>query len=292
MILVLILSAVGFFTLRWAWQARSNRRVGQSWVRSLFVNRATFWVFTILQTLVVLTMVRSIYTHSYENVMLCVLSLALFLAPVFLERWLQVQLPTALEIIILFFIYAAEILGEINSYYVRIPGWDTMLHTINGFLCAAIGFALVDLLNRNERFSISLSPGYQALMAFCFSMTIGVLWEFVEFSCDQLALIDMQKDFVVTQFASVSLDPTASNVAIQVKDIIRTVIETADGGSIIIDGGYLDLGIIDTMKDLFVNFVGAVVFSIIGYLYVKHQGERGGLARQFIPVVLDKGKDN
>ena len=47
-------------------------------------------------------------------------------------------------------------------------------------------------------------------------------------------------------------------------------------------GGYLDVGIIDTMKDLFVNFIGAVVFSTIGYFYVRGRG-KGGFAQRFIP---------
>ena len=79
----------------------------------------------------------------------------------------------------LLFIFAAEILGELASFYVRVPNWDTMLHTVNGFLCAAVGFALVDMINRNERFSLKLSPVYLAIVAFCFSMTVGVpsaLW--------------------------------------------------------------------------------------------------------------------
>lgn len=287
MIWVLIGSAAAFFLFRLSSQAWRNHRSGSSWLRGLFDSNATFWVYAVLETLVVLTLVRSIYLESYEHAALCLLSLLLFMGPVLLPRWLHIKLPAALEIILLCFIYSAEILGEINSYYQRIPGWDTMLHTINGFLCAAIGFSLVDMMNRNEHFSVSLSPGYQALMAFCFSMTIGVLWEFVEFAFDQLALLDMQKDFIVPAFSSVSLDKTASNMAIPVMDIARTIIERTDGSRVIIDGGYLDLGIIDTMKDLFVNFIGAVVFSVVGFLYVKHRGHRGNWASQFIPIVVD-----
>ena len=287
MIWVLVISAVSFFAIRLLFQAHQNHRSGHSPLRSLFRHNTTFWVYTVLQTLVVLTMVRSVYLGSYEHAALCLLSMVLFLAPVFLERWLRIRLPAALEIIILCFIYSAEILGEINSYYQRIPGWDTMLHTINGFLCAAIGFAMVDLMNRSERFSLSLSPGYQAVMAFCFSMTIGVLWEFIEFSFDHLALLDMQKDFLVSSFASVSLDATNGNISVPVQDIVRTVIHTADGSQVILEGGYLDIGLTDTMKDLMVNFLGAVIFSVIGFLYVKHRGRRGVLASRFIPVVMD-----
>lgn len=286
MIWLLIVAAVVFFSVRVGLQVHRNWSAGRTGFRGLFASDASFWVYTVLHTLVVITLVRSIMLRSYEHAMLCVLSLLLFIVPLALQKWLRIELPAPLEIIILCFIYAAEILGEINCYYVKIPGWDTILHTLNGFLCAAIGFAMVDMLNRSERFSLSLSPGYQAMMSFCFSMTIGVLWEFIEFGCDQLLMFDMQKDFIVSQFASVTLDETQSNIAIQVRDIIRTTIETASGTQLVIEGGYLDIGILDTMKDLLVNFVGAVIFGGIGYAYVKHQGKRGSLASGFIPIVL------
>ena len=82
----------------------------------------------------------------------------------------------------LLFIFSAEILGEISSFYVLFPFWDTTLHTLNGFLAAAIGFSLVDLLNRSDRVKFDLSPLFLSITAFCFSMTIGVLWEFFEFA--------------------------------------------------------------------------------------------------------------
>jgi hypothetical protein len=164
------------------------------------------------------------------------LSLLLFLLPALVEENFGIELPSLLEAIVYYFIFASEILGEINSFYVLIPGWDTMLHTLNGFLCAAIGFALVDLLNRTS-LDIKLSPFYLALVAFCFSMTVGVLWEFFEYSMDKVFLIDMQKDTIVTQFGSVSLNETKSNVNIIVRDITSTVIYCADGTVKVVDGG-------------------------------------------------------
>ncbi len=123
----------------------------------------------------------------------------------------------SIEITILIFIFAAEILGEIQSYYIKVPSWDTALHTINGFLMAAIGFALVDILNQSKKVSMKLSPLFVAIVAFCFSMTIGVVWEFFEFSMDQMFHLDMQKDTVIHQIHSVMLDPTRRNVAVHIR---------------------------------------------------------------------------
>ena len=251
----------------------------------LYQNKTTLTVYLVLRALVIFVLVRSVLRREYQSVFLCALSLFLMVLPSIVARRLKVVLPSTLEIIILLFIFAAEILGEINSFYVRVPNWDTMLHTINGFLCAAIGFCLVDMLNRNDRFSFKLSPLYLALVAFCFSMTVGVLWEFLEFAGDQLLGLDAQKDTVVHAIHSVNLDPTRTNTVVHIRDIADTIIVHSDGTQEALGlGGYLDLGIIDTMKDLFVNFIGAVVFSTIGYFYVKHKG-RGKVATRFIPKV-------
>jgi len=260
----------------------------KSYVAELKAHIAThkteFAVYSIMRLLVILTFVASLIEKRYENAALCILSLVLLLLPAVVEQNFGIELPSALECIIYCFIFAAEILGEINSFYVTIPGWDTMLHTINGFLCAAIGFALVDMLNRNSP-DIKLSPFYLALVAFCFSMTVGVMWEFFEHFMDQTLLLDMQKDTIVTSFSSTLLDATRSNHPVVITGITDTIINTAGGKQYVISNGYLDIGINDTMKDLFVNFIGAAVFSAIGYAYVKTEGSNS-LARQFIPTVV------
>lgn len=248
-------------------------------------------LYVVLRVAVILVMIAQFLNKNFENVFLCVLTLLLFLVPTFIERKIHIDLPDTLEIIIMLFIFAAEILGEIQAYYISYPYWDTMLHTLNGFLCAAIGFALVDILNRSERFSITLSPLFLAITAFCFSMTIGVLWEFFECTMDQFLLLDMQKDTVVQAISSVMLDPNGGNTPTIIKDITDVIVVTADGTQHALGlGGYLDIGILDTMKDLFVNFIGAVVFSIIGFFYVKSRG-KGKFAKRFIPqVVRETGK--
>lgn len=245
-----------------------------------------YTVYFVLRVLVVLMLVAAVFNRSYENVLLCVLTLVLFLLPSAFERRLRIELPDTLEIIILLFIFAAEILGEIQDYYVTFPYWDTMLHTLNGFLCAAIGFALVDILNRTERVSLSLSPFYMAIAAFCFSMTVGVLWEFFEFAMDYFFHFDMQKDTILNTISTVNLDPNHGTAAVVVDGIQDVILVLEDGTQRALGlGGYLDIGIVDTMEDLFVNFVGAVVFSTIGFFYVKGRG-RSRFAPRFIPQVL------
>lgn len=249
-------------------------------------HKSSFIVYVVLRLLVILMMILQIFNRNYENVFLCILTLILLIIPSFIQINLKIELPTALEITILLFIFAAEILGEIQAYYLKFPFWDTVLHTVNGFLMAAIGFALVDILNRSKKFSIQLSPAFVAIVAFCFSMTIGVVWEFFECGMDQLFGLDMQKDTIVHTIKSVMLDPTKSNRPVGIRDIQSVMVNGRDLGL----GGYLDIGLLDTMKDLFVNFIGAVVFSILGYFYVKKRG-KGILAKRFIPRLKSKDAD-
>lgn len=248
-------------------------------------------VYVLLRLLVILTLVAQLFNRNYENVYICILTLILFTVPNFVERRLHVEIPDVMEGIILFFIFGAEILGEIQEYYLLIPFWDTVLHTINGFLFAAIGFSVVNILNDDKRVSMKLSPFYMAVTAFCFSMTIGVLWEFFEWGMDTFFSLDMQKDTVLTAFNSVNLDPGGHNIPYHVRGLADTALVYADGTTQMLGiGGYLDIGLIDTMMDLLVNFIGAVVFSFIGYFYVKTKG-KGRIARMFIPEVLDEKED-
>ena len=231
-------------------------------------NKATFIIFTILRVLIVVIMIRSIFIGNYEGVFTCVLTLLLLLIPSFLKGALRISIPPLFESIIYLFIFSANILGELAHFYAHIPIWDTMLHTLNGFLFAAVGYSAVDLLNRSSK-KIKLSPLYLTLVAFCVSMTIGVLWEFFECGMDLFFGTDMQKDFIVDTIRSTKLDPTNNQNVIVVKDIVNTTITTQSGEVTVIDGGYLDIGILDTMKDLFVNFIGAIVFCIFGFIYEK-----------------------
>ena len=215
-------------------------------------------------TLIVYAVIESVYT--------CLLTLVLLLLPSILERKLGVRLPAGLEITVVVFIFAAEILGEIACFYVTVPFWDKALHTTSGFIYAAVSF--------------EVSPLFLALLAFCFSMTIGALWEIFEFSVDNLFHKDMQKDTVIQQITSVALDPTNRNIPITISNIQDVVVNGESLGL----GGYLDIGLYDTMGDLIVNLIGAVVFSVIGYFHQKHR-KKSVVTQLFVPQVDEKEED-
>ena len=267
-----------------SWRKETWKKAIQMELRE---HRSSFIVFYILRLLVIASLIRQFFLGNYWGVFLCVMTIALLYLPSWVQVRLRIELPPALEITILCFIFAAEILGEINAFYIVIPMWDTVLHTLNGFLCAAIGFALVVLLNDDERLTFDLSPFFIALLAFCFSMTIGVLWEFFEFGMDWLFHTDMQKDTVIQALYTVALDPTASNKVIAVPGIQEVLVNGEPLGL----GGYLDIGLLDTMADLFVNFIGAVVFSVPGYFFAKSKGTQQTKAQNLVPRKKSADRD-
>jgi len=193
-------------------------------------------IYVILNLTVLVMLVLEVFNGAWYNVFLCALTLALFTLPFIIGRRMKIRVPTALEIIALLFIFAAEILGEMRDYYAAFPYWDKMLHTTNGFLCAAIGLALVSILNDSPDIRLQMSPIFVVFFSSCFSMSVGVLWEFLEYFCDLIIHTNMQKDTILAN-------------------------------------GAIDIGLNDTMGDLIVNFIGASLFSVFGYFYIKSGGK-------------------
>lgn len=264
------------------------RRFYRSLIDEFRQDKLSFFIYISLRAIVSVIGILQFVGGNYQNALLCAFTLVLFLLPPFVQKTFNVELPTTLEIIVLVFIFAAEILGELAEYYVKISLWDTMLHTATGFLAAAVGLSLIDLLNRSDRFQIRLSPFFVALVSFCFSMTVGVLWEFFEFAMDVFFQTDMQKDSILHSISSVALHPDGKNVPV----ILEGITDTAVNGKSLGLGGYLDIGLYDTMKDLVVNFIGAVVFSVIGFFYTKYPTDgRGSKVVRGLKITIRQRKE-
>ena len=261
--------------------------VKHSLIYQIRTNRKAFVVYMVLSVIVLAVLVRSAWNGLWESAFVCFLTMNLFLIPPFIERSFKIELPTTLEVLAFIFVFCAMILGEIGCYYMKVPLWDSALHTVCGFMFAAFGFCLLDILNKNKYNKFDMSPFFMAFIAFCFAMTVGVMWEFIEFLIDTVMSKDMQKDFIIKNLYTVTLDKTNSNTVIAIENIESTVINYGDGNQWVIEGGYIDVGLRDTMKDLLVNFIGALVFSTIGFFYVKHRG-KGIIASQFIPRSLSE----
>lgn len=245
----------------------------------------TVMLYWVLRLLVIASLVLELFERDYYGVFLCVLTLVLFMISVFVDKKLNIKLPSLLECIILLFIFSAEILGELRGFYMKFAYWDTILHTLNGFIMAGIGLAMIDILNRTPSLRFSLSSLFTALVAFCFSMTVGVLWEFFEFGADCLAYTDMQKDTVCRRISTMELADEQNEVYV-ITDIDKTVISGRVNGekTDVTVEGYLDIGLLDTMEDLAVNCVGALAFSFFGVFYLKGKNK---LAMGLVPSIKE-----
>jgi len=166
----------------------------------------------------------------------CILGIAGFFLPNIISKRTKIVIPSKMYIAYILFLYGAVFLGEVRNYYHRIPHWDTMLHTLSGAMFGALGFSVVNILNKNEKVHVKLSPIFVALFSFLFAVTLGVMWEIFEFAVDGLLGVNMQK------FA-------------------------LENGTGLVGR----LAVVDTMQDLIVDSIGAVVMSIIGYISLKYK---------------------
>ena len=175
----------------------------------------------------------------------CVLGLVIMLLPTMLEKKFKIEIPNFMYILFIIFLYSAVYLGEVQSFYYKIPNWDTILHTFSGAMLGALGFAVVDILNESKRVKMMLSPLFVALFALCFAITLGVVWEIYEYTADGLLGMNMQK------FA-------------------------LEDGTLLTGRQALE----DTMEDLIVDALGAAVISGIGYLNLRRKHKKRELAKQ------------
>ena len=165
----------------------------------------------------------------------CILGVVAMFLPGVFERKFKIEIPSNMLILYTIFLYCAIYLGEVKSFYYNVSNWDNILHTFSGAMIGALGFSIVTLLNKTEEVPMNLSPLFVALFSFCFAVTLGVVWEFYEFTFDGLLGLNMQK------FA-------------------------LENGTQLIGRAALT----DTMVDLFVDAVGALIISIIGYISLKY----------------------
>ena len=166
----------------------------------------------------------------------CILGVIGFFLPNIISKRTKIVIPSKMYIAYILFLYGAVFLGEVRNYYHRVPHWDTMLHTLSGAMFGALGFSVVNILNKNEKVHVKLSPLFVALFSFLFAVTLGVMWEIFEFAVDGLLGVNMQK------FA-------------------------LENGTLLSGR----LAVIDTMQDLIVDSIGAFVMSVIGYISLKYK---------------------
>ena len=161
----------------------------------------------------------------------CITGCIVIFLPSKVESRFRVDIPDIMEIMYFLFLFCAIYLGEVRNFYYKVPYWDLILHCFSAAMLGALGFLIVQFFNNTEKLNIQLSPFFVALFAFCFAITCGTVWEIYEFLADGVLGTNMQK-FI-----------------------------TADGTVLI---GHEAVS--DTMEDIIVDAIGALVVTTIGYL--------------------------
>ena len=162
--------------------------------------------------------------------------------------------------VLIIFSACGGLLGSSYNIYMILPWFDSLLHAVSGILFFAAGFMLAEVFfgkdNVNKHFFGKLA------FAIFFSTTVGVAWEFFEYLISETMGFDMLEDAMVTDIQSYLLSQS-HNVAIELNDITQTVITYDGGKEWVINGGYMDLGLYDTLNDLLIAAAGTVSIAIV-----------------------------
>lgn len=238
----------------------------------------------VLTAIVIVLFVLCLVIKNTKHAAYCVLTLVIFIIPPLLSFIGKFHIPRFLEISILLYTFTAEIFGELFNLYIDFPPFDSILHFLSGLIFLFFGVGLINVFMKEKNYIFTLKPMLVVLFGICLTLSIGVLWEFFEYSGDHLFGLDMQRDKVVNSFNTVNLDETKTNTPVRVEDIrdVKLVHSNGEEESLGL-GGYLDLGVYDTMKDLFFALISSLFNSIFLYIYLKSKGKRMKFVSLFIP---------
>ena len=166
----------------------------------------------------------------------CVLGIVAIILPSLISKKVNITIPSNMYFLYLIFLFCGNFLGEVTNFFYKFKYWDVMLHAFSSLMLGAIGFSIINLLNKEEKIHIKLSPMFVAIFSFCFAVSLGLIWEVYEFLADGALGLNMQK------FA--------------------------------LEHGVQLIGreaLLDTMKDLIVDCIGAFIMASVGYVSLKYK---------------------
>lgn len=172
------------------------------------------------------------------------------------QRLFRFRIQTALYFFIL--LYAiCPLLGFSYKFYYMFGWWDDLLHCFGGVVFAMFGAYLPKVINKKAPTSLALC----ALFGLVFSIAVSGVWEFIEFGMDSFFGTDMQKDVLLLQMRPSYLLGEMLGLPIdQMGDFGAITDVTVNGTQL---SGYIDVGLIDSMCDMIIESLGAVVYTAI-----------------------------
>ncbi|MBE7099998.1 MAG: hypothetical protein E7364_00115 [Clostridiales bacterium] len=215
------------------------------------------------------TGVLGLIKRNTNNAFMSLLSVLYVFIPTIAEKLFKFRIQNSLYVFILIYTIC-PLLGYAYNFYHLVHWWDDILHGFAGVIFAMLGAYLPYVLSKKKRCSVALC----AFCAFFFSVAISGLWELWEFTSDSLFHTDMQKDTILNE-----LPP--SYVISDLLDGKVGELIPVDDVQIVVNGEafnhYVDLGLIDSMRDVLVETAGAAIYTLI-YVIVR------GKYFVFVPV--------
>ncbi len=205
-----------------------------------------------LEVLTAASLVFTAVRGDVMKVLMCVFTMGLLCLPFLAMKCFGLEMHSA------FFVFCelyaiGPMCGHVYNLYYYTTWWDGLLHTAGGVVFAIFGVFLAKFLDKEHEPSLAM----KAIFALCFSMALSVAWEFVEYGCDQIFGTDMQNDTVVSDIHSYLLGGETAKTG-SIEDIEEVYIDGQPLGL----GGYLDIGLHDTMQDMLVESLGAAVYTV------------------------------
>ena len=234
--------------------------------------------FIVFELICLGTLCYSIYLNNFEFVCLSLTSAFFVFFPWCVQRWLHLEFTPGMKVMIFILAVLAASAGHVYKFYHLIPMYDKILHCYFGFIFAPFGFIIPLIADRSSE--KKTHTAMCVLMAFTSVVTISVLWELIEFGVDTIFHMDLQRDYVLHRMTSYDLHGASEGTMYHVENITKTVIYTADGQAVEHAGGYLDIGLFDSMLDLLVAVIGSGLFSL---LYLIKNGKVVGF---MVPKLL------
>ena len=229
------------------------------------------------------TLCYSIYLKNFEFVCLSLVSAFFVFFPWCVQRWLHIEFTPGMKVLVFILAVTASMAGHVYKFYHFVPMYDKILHCYFGFLFAPFGFIIPIIADRST--DKKTNTAMCVLMAFTSVVTVSVIWELIEFGCDTIFHMDLQRDYVINRITSYDLFGDSTGKMHYVENIVKTVIYSADGKSVVHNGGYLDVGLYDSMLDLLVAVIGSGLFSL---LYLIKNGKVVGF---MVPKLLPWDKE-
>ncbi|MEX0668746.1 MAG: hypothetical protein WD061_03355 [Candidatus Saccharimonadales bacterium] len=153
-------------------------------------DKVLVWTLRIIRILLVVSAVLALITLHWMEIFVSLVVLAMTYIADLVQRWYGVKIPLEIEVYMVVLIYASIFLGELHDFYGIFWWWDSVMHFTAAIVFGFIGFLIMYTIY--HRHKLEASASLIALFAFCFSMTIGAMWEVFEFIMDQSFDLTMQ----------------------------------------------------------------------------------------------------